>query len=201
MTFGLGYVHPGKVHHAFMESVMRTLIEMGDEVIVIPRLATANLARFRNEVIERAISVAQPALDGLLFVDTDIVFTVDDVRAIIKSEYDITSGLYYGPIEDKTFPVFNIGTKALRRGDHADVKGAGGKPFQVAAVGMGFCYIKRDVLMTLGVGPLWPFGEYVSPGSVMLGEDVGFSVRATNHGFTCWVDPRIEVRHIKEHML
>lgn len=200
-AFGIGYVHPGKVHHAFMESVMQTLFEY-PRAVLMPRQAGPNLSRFRNDVVRKFLLVEEPKLEGLLFVDTDVIFTPWDVEQIIETPYSITSAVYFNPLPDgSTFPVFNIGTKKLRQGDHDDLKAAGGKPFRVAGVGMGFCYIKRNVLQTLGTGALWPFGEYMNPDGTPVGEDVGFSIRARHHGFDCWVDPQITVRHIKEHEL
>jgi len=220
MAFAIGYVHPGKVHHAFMESVMATLLA-APEVVIIPKLAGPNLARFRNEVVERFMAITEPEMEGLLFVDTDIVFYPEQVKKITESPHPITSGLYYNPKPGgldpiQAFPVFTMGHSKYRLGTDDDIEN---EPFKVAGVGMGFCYIRREVLAALWgetdqpgakqgrelVGPLWPFAEELFrtgyDEEIALGEDTVFCRRAHQNGFDCWVDPFIEVGHIKEHML
>jgi hypothetical protein len=174
----------------------------GSQVVTIPVRSGPNLATKRNEVLERYLAITEPELSGLLFVDTDILFTLDDVKRIIDSPFSITSGLYWNPSPDGgVFPVFNLGTQVdpggspLRLGRHEDVQD---EPFLVAGIGMGFCFIRDPALRDLPPGPLWPFAEYVTPAGQPVSEDTGFCLRAAIAGYSIWVDPSIRVRHMKE---
>jgi hypothetical protein len=209
MTFALGYIHPVNVTHGFMESVLRLVMAAQDDVVVIAQFSGPLLARHRNEVVEGFLSVAEPKLDGMLFVDTDIIFTVADVKAIMSHPYPIVGGVYmnhdYSDSPDETFPVFNVGEgKDLRRGSLGDLVGSDGprvEPFRVSGVGMGFTYVRREVLEDLDTGPLWPFAEYEDGFGNALGEDIGFCFRARERGWTIWVDPSIRLGHMKEAIL
>lgn len=157
------------------------------------------IASKRNRIVAAMLDM-DPTPSHLLMVDTDIGFRFDDLECLLADDLPVVSALYVNRNEDgSTFPVGHLleggEPRKLRRGDIGD------DVFPVAGVGMGFCLIRRDVLEALApIRALWPFAETEREG-IACGEDLIFSLRATDAGFTCYIDPAVEVDHVKEDVL
>ena len=201
----LAYVHPGIVHEMWMMSVL-SLIARSPGVFAIRPAGVHTgplLSRARNTLVEAFL---QSSDDYLLFTDTDMVFTFEDVKTLVETDAPIAGALYYSAAtgiadpwctalvpsdddEDTFVPL------VVPEPDAATNAPAG--PIEVACVGMGLTLIRREVVEALApVRRLWPFAETVEERG--YGEDLTFCLRAAEEGFKTVVVPAARVGHIKE---
>lgn len=171
-----------------------------DELLVQP--CGPYLDDGRNQIVERFLNKTDAEI--LLFVDDDIAFTLDDVRAVVEAvddEHPIVGGAYYSPQADKFFTVAyedrddNGIFTAIKTSEV--LAGSGLRP--VLAIGTGFLAIQRNVLETMPdyYDPPQPwFAELVLDG-VHLGEDLTFCVRAKALGFDSFLQQDAKVTHYK----
>lgn len=123
--------------------------------------------------------------DSLLMIDSDMVFTSDDVERI-QGEY-ITSGLYVIGTEPHLPCVFG-----KVEGDYNVIAPPKDKGI-VGAVGGGFLFIPKDIVMKL---PDNAFND-VWEGKVKHGEDISFCHKAKELGFDIYLDPSIKLGHLR----
>src|SRR5207245_9847897 len=89
--------------------------------------------------------------DYILFVDSDIVFTPDDVVMLLEERKPIISGLCLGKNENGVFPVGNkVRGKAAPEVRMITKEECDGRVIELASVGMGFTLIGRKVFEDLG---------------------------------------------------
>lgn len=140
----------------------------------------------RNNVFERARIIGE----DLLFIDSDMVFTVDNVNKIeeLLKDKDIVTGLCAMAYEGNHASLF--------KEEHGTYKII--KPekelFEIDACGCAFLGISKKVLDTL-TEPFNPIKHEVS--GQYYGEDVSFCIRAKENGFKIYCDPLINIGHIK----
>ena len=156
------------------------------------------IARARNKVHD--LFLTETDADYLLWTDSDIIFTSEDVTHLAEHDADIVSGLYYGKDNDgQVFPVYTQqGPKNILYRPQEPPGGMG----EVFGIGMGFCLIRRDVIESLTpVWALYPFAEMAYGKQRAVGEDVAFCIRARKKGWRVWLDPSVRVGHKKDVVL
>lgn len=194
MKIALGYVHPGWVTHEFHESVTRLLRYSPHEITLINKRSGPLIARARNEIVKAFLGTDT---SHLWLVDTDVRFEPWQLERLLETGVPIVSALYMGQHEDETvFPVAFVRHDAeLRRPE--SLEGLA----EVAAVGMGCCLIRRDVLEAFEpVRPGWPFAEGFWDGEP-VGEDTLFCLRAAENGFRSAVLASCRVGHVKSRVI
>lgn len=161
----------------------------------------------RNTVIEKALADTDNPFDYLLFVDSDISWTPEDVRVIVATAHDygepaIFSGAYSSSREGKPFVVAgrtSPDTGNIECFTIPEFQALGATPVRVDGAGAGFLLIPRVVIDTLleihGFPSPW-FCEPIING-VHLGEDYGFCLRAADAGFPTYLVPSITLLHNK----
>ncbi len=141
----------------------------------------------------------QVTYDKILWIDSDITFTPDDVLKAYRSEYDIVSGAYMLSNGEVMAYEETMGTPFK----YQDIKDAT-EPIKIQGAGMGFMAVKKGVFETMdrpwfqaatiekdlndGRGPVQ---------IQMAGEDLSFCHRAIQNGFEIWLDPTIRLIHNK----
>lgn len=137
--------------------------------------------------------------DKILWIDSDIGFTPDDVIKAYESPYDIVTGAYLLPNGEVTvYPqLFSTG---FTWNHVKEMK----EPMRVFGAGMGFMAVKSGVFESLTrpwfqspmVKMTSPYDEkeYSFP---IMGEDLSFCHRANEAGFEVWLDPSIKLIHHK----
>lgn len=148
----------------------------------------------RNRAVE---TMFQHEADGILFIDSDQTFQKDAFNRLLESHKQIIGA----PIVRKTPPYYpNIG-----KWDDTVKEWVVYKEypkhhlFQVDYIGMGFCYISREVFEKISKPYFdcsWIVNENFKEGEKMIGEDVYFCDKAKKAGFKVWCDPTIQVGHI-----
>ena len=128
--------------------------------------------------------------DHLLMIDSDIVFTPDDVEAIenhLERGYDAITGIY--PVGMEPYPPC-----VFKRivGDYTMCEVQEGLN-EIDACGGGFLGIHREVIKKM---PNDPF-DNIREGDIFHGEDISFCHRLKELGFKLWADSSIQVAQIR----
>jgi hypothetical protein len=145
--------------------------------------------------------------DYLMWIDSDMVFTVDDFISLINMNVPIASGLYktsdnihYATVKDwdKEYYKQNGSFQFLTE---QSIKGVE-KPFEVDYTGFGWMLIKKGVFESLDYPwfrPEWEdFGNDISE---FTSEDVGFCKNIREKGYKIHVNPKVIVGHEKTTIL
>lgn len=201
--FVIAYCHGGTVHTDFMTSVLDLLrVDGGPDGrhLFAGQIGVRGLyiGQSRNEAV--ALFLKQDKAEWLLFVDTDIIFTTEEVYALINSanaqEAAIMAGVYFGYLNGTLWPVL---FSKRADGMYGPVLSFTDDRVQsIDACGMGFTLIHRRVLDALRdeSDPWCWFGHDLYMGKRM-GEDICFCYRASKLGYAMYADGRVKVRHIK----
>ena len=144
--------------------------------------------------------------DYMLWIDSDIIFTVADFDKLLSHQADIVSGLYlmedgqqFATVEnwDENFFALNGYFKFLTPSDLQNKT----KPFPVNYTGFGFMMIKRGVIESMEYP--WFRPEFVQIGKAkdFTMEDVAFCREANRKGYEILIDPTVIVGHEKTRIL
>jgi len=144
----------------------------------------------RNQVFEQA----RIRKEDLLFIDSDMVFTPQNVKAIENhlKEKDIVTGVCVMSYEGHSASLFkNEDGKYKLVAPQKEL-------FEVDACGAAFLGISKNVLDLL-VEPFEPLLDKTT--GHQHGEDISFCIRAKEAGFKIWCDPELKIGHIKSKVL
>lgn len=170
-------------------------------------------ARARTLLCATTRGVDQKPFDGkleydyIMWIDSDVLFSAEHVRMLMKHDVDIVSGAYlmanntqYPLVEDMDDETF------LKEGHYAfiDRDQLNEKPqdqlFTVQYAGMGFMLMKSGVLERLKYPYFSPrLLDFSTGGKVveMASEDVSLCMNLRDAGFEIYVDPAVRTPHLK----
>lgn len=147
--------------------------------------------------LERRPFRGEVTYDKILWIDSDIIFTPQDVIKAYESPYDIVSGAYLFATGEVV--AYNeVAGPAM----HMEEIKTWTEPRRILAAGMGFMAVKSGIfesltrpwfqskIVTINVGT----ESLTFP---MLGEDLSFCYRANDLGYELWLDPSIKLIHEK----
>ena len=149
--------------------------------------------------------------DYQLWIDSDIVFGIEQFYRLVCMDKDIASG-WYVTEDGNTSSVAHW----LEEGDFKENGGVMNhemldgiqkrrKPFTVDYAGFGWLLIKKGVFEHDEMKYPWfaPQMQVFESGEVqdMCGEDVSFCLDAIKAGFEIWCDPKARVGHEKMRIL
>lgn len=129
--------------------------------------------------------------DKIIWIDSDIEWSVQDFFKLYNSDKNILSGCYL--MEDRSVPIYTeVQGRMLSEKEILNKQ----EPFQIVACGFGFLSIKYGVFEN--IERPW-FGPVLlnSNKPVLIGEDLSWCLKAKNAGFEIWADPTIKVTHKK----
>lgn len=135
--------------------------------------------------------------DKILWIDSDIIFTPDDVLKAYESPYDVVSGAY--TIATGEVVAYE---KLFGRGYTIDEVKAMTEPQQIFGAGMGFFCMKSGIFEKMSrpwfrqEQALAPFGNDEIPFPI-TGEDISLCKRINDLGFDIYLDPSIKLIHHK----
>ena len=155
----------------------------------------------RNELARRVMAFESKSalrFDYVLWLDTDIVFTFEQVQSLIsmlEGGKEFVSGVYYNPKGEGIIPVAYHKNKER----YAPLsEGELGGTIEVDAVGFGFCAMGAGLLRrSLEKYGNRPFDIRAFADGGIVGEDQIFCERAKELGAKIWLDTSIVVRHAK----
>lgn len=144
--------------------------------------------------------------DYILFIDSDIIFNINNLKELIKDDKDIVSGIYR-TIDIKTIPaVENLDDDYFVLNGRYDyllfdevVKRS--KLIPVDYCGMGFILIKKGVFEKIKYPWFFRETKVIEKNELkiedMHSEDVSFCLNAADEGFKIYIDPSVVVGHRK----
>lgn len=176
MTLGISISDHFVVPWQFAESIIR-YVTVNPEVSIL---------RAHGSLIHenRAWLLKNCSDKGILMVDTDIVFSPQDIGKLIatalKTGAAVVSGVY-----KEGYPPHNFALRDLAGNPTPILPML--DPFEVGACGMGFCLIQREAF-ECSFEP--DFAKHV-------GEDIAFCERVRAKGLKIIADPSVVVEHLR----
>lgn len=192
----IGNVNGGTVRAGYLESVLRAGFEFGCGYLHAQGLYVPEL---REEVARRFLDETEH--EWLLFVDSDILFTPDNVRVLLESsdraDRPVVSGTYFADFRSGVKPVAWIDEPDS---EHVDWRQGArvSSLVECGTVGAGFLLIHRGVLELLREkhGVCFEAERDVESGKV-VGEDVLFCRRVRACGVPVFLNAGVTVGHEK----
>ena len=187
----LGVICPNNFSMSW--EVVKCWLDISDEWGSARQVITysgSTLSNNRNQVFNEA---KKRDTHGLLFIDSDIVFSKEDVEKMDAhlENYDIVTGVYV-----LGFPPYNPAIFKRVEGNY-DFMPIPASMSRVGACGAGFLGISARAIKILGDNPFSNQWE----GEVVNGEDVSFSHLCNEKGLKIYVDPSISVGQIRNQTL
>lgn len=150
-------------------------------------------------VYDARYKIARFALENgadLLFIDSDIYFTLEAFDRALSHKKPILSGLYYGRVEpSEPIAYQKVRPKTLLRRYPIRETITDITPFmEVEGCGLGFCLIRNEVLKKVvsdKYNCFEPFGG--------LGEDFSFLYRCRKAGYKVYLDTTLGLKHLGEY--
>ena len=152
----------------------------------------------QNSLSEQRPFKGSVTYDKILWIDSDIAWTPEDVLKLYESDKDIISGAYLlASGEVMAYP------KLLKQSYVYNEVLEMTEPIKVEGAGFGFICIKQGVFEALE-RPWFQASEITHPDDdgvertfKIMGEDLSFCHRAGQRGFEIWFDPTVRVIHHK----
>jgi hypothetical protein len=140
--------------------------------------------------------------DRIVWIDSDISWTVEALQTLLDADLDIVSGMV---AVDRTG---RIGAMKLNEaGNPVSLNSRNfiveGEPLEVDGVGFGFLAVRRGVFEKME-RPWFRVRQTTIETTnfkVDLGEDYSWCVGAKEAGFSIWLHPLVRVEHMKEMVL
>jgi hypothetical protein len=189
----LAYCHPALVVHDMMWSVMREARRKDIRVEVVHAPSGPNLGRSRECVTSDLLRryARQPhdhmarRPNYMWWVDADVSWPADTLDRLIADSKDIVGARYISPCA--TCPSGLHVQAAITGEDHPAFNGTGLQ--QVDGLGMGCTLMKWNLVEDLGGDAFMPFANF--------SEDLAYTHRAIDAGYTVWLDHDARVDHWK----
>lgn len=180
--------------HQIPTQTVGSLIRIAKKGVVEPLLVEGSLIYDSRDYIAK-IAIKE-GFDYVLYVDSDMIFTPEDLSQLLAHNVGICSGLYITRRgENKNVLYKEVITR--RRFPYRAPKlihdcqdsGFG----RVAACGFGFVLIKTSVLKTM-----YKYYKSLFEPCAGVGEDISFCLRARRVGFYTFADRDVKLGHIGE---
>tara|TARA_Y100000591_G_C21704022_1_gene629779 strand:+ start:253 stop:909 length:657 start_codon:yes stop_codon:yes gene_type:complete len=141
--------------------------------------------------------------DYIMFIDSDIIFNVEDFDKLIKMNNDISCGAYlmdggknYAIVENMTNEDFekNGCFNFISKNDLSKYQ----EPFKVDYCGMGFMLIKKNIIEQIEYPWFYPkIFNFKNNICEFTSEDVGFCLKLKEKKINIYINPEIKVGHEK----
>jgi len=167
-------------------SSLRNLLISQDLITGIEKISTPTSS---TTIFNNKIKVNKK----ILLFDSDICWSIDDLRLLIENDNKITVGGYQ--LVNGNTSLKSIENKFINPQEFALLD----KPFEVVGAGLGFAAIDQEVFENIKY-PWFEIKEGENFNSA-VGEDIDFFTKARNLGYKIICDPRIKLGHVKQKTL
>ena len=171
-----------------------SLLRTAKKDVVDPMLIEGSLIYDSRDSI--AAFAVNKGYDYVLFADSDMIFSSDDLNKLLAHDADIVSGLYVTRNGENKNVCYKEVITRRRFPPRApklvhDPTTTGYGP--VAACGFGFCLIKTDVIKCMAKRYKSLFEPFDGGG-----EDIAFCLRARKCGYEIFTDRDVKLGHVGE---
>lgn len=171
-----------------------SLLRTAKKDVVDPMLIEGSLIYDSRDSI--AAFAVNKGYDYVLFADSDMIFSSDDLNKLLAHDADIVSGLYVTRNGENKNVCYKEVITRRRFPPRApklvhDPTTTGYGP--VAACGFGFCLIKTDVIKCMAKRYKSLFEPFDG-----VGEDIAFCLRARKCGYEIFTDRDVKLGHVGE---
>lgn len=204
---------PGKLlHNGYVKSLVATtkwlneqglsykFLNAGSSLVSHAREMTA-IDKQESDWDTNEIGSGQYTYDTIVWIDSDIVWEVEEFERLIKSEHDIISGMYYTQIGDMSVSVSKFAPDGISPINCKELDFFfDDEPIEVFGVGFGFIAMKSGVFERMQ-RPWFRIERIDHPVKKIIldiGEDYSWCMNARRAGFKIMLDPTIKVDHIKD---
>jgi GT2 family glycosyltransferase len=181
----LGIPCVGTVRIETLLSVVAILNSTPHDIYVAWREG-AYIEQNRTRLIQTAI---EQKCEKLFFLDSDIMVEPNVINKLLAHNKPFIAANY----NHRSFPL-RSNVKFMENGEFIAVPELPHELFKCAAVPTGAMLI--DIPTVQKIPHPWFDLEYFEDGSLRIGEDVYFCLKAIEHGYEIWCDPLIEIGHI-----
>lgn len=150
-----------------------------------------DIAQIRNLIAHWSV---QNGFDYVFHIDSDIILPKDALKKLYAMHQPIVSGVYIQRKENQTIPEIYMPTS---QGGLSNIEAArlmGKDSFEIGGCGFGCVLINTEVYKKI------PYPQFEYHHAIRMedtvSEDVDFSIKAHNKGFSLWVDPTVKCAHI-----
>lgn len=151
----------------------------------------------QNDPSESRPFKGEVTYDKILWIDSDIIFTPEDVIKAYESDYDVVTGAYT-LASSEVVAYRKLFGPAFTMQEIKDMK----EPEKIFGAGMGFFCMKSGIFEKLSrpwfqsvpASTVFKGKEYKFP---IMGEDLSLCKRINDAGFEIWIDPSIKLIHHK----
>lgn len=205
----IGFVHPGEVKTAFLDSLLRTIAA---DTHGPRRIAgwngvqcSANISSGRNLLVDWFLDT--PA-QWLAMIDTDMVWPPDAIHRLLEhadpQRAPIVGGLCFGREAD-TGRIFPTLYDLAGEGDQPEFVRYDAYPdnamFPVVGTGAAFLVLHRSALERIRdarFSVAYPYFQEREMGGMRVGEDLTLCMRAGQLGIPVYVHTGVQIGHVKE---
>lgn len=150
-----------------------------------------------NNPLESRPYKGEVTYDKILWIDSDIIFTPEDVIKAYESEYDVITGAYT-IASGEVMAYKELGKRAFSMDEIKSMT----KPEKIDGAGMGFFCIKSGIFEKMSrpwfqqekIETLVNGKKQEFP---IMGEDLSLCKRITDLGYEIYLDPSIKLIHHK----
>jgi len=171
-----------------------SLLQTVDKASVHPMIVEGSLIYDARDAIARY--AVDNDYDYVLYVDSDMIFSSEDLKKLVSHDADIVSGLYVtrrGENKNVCYKKIITRRRFPYRAPDLIVDPCTSGYAPVAACGFGFCLIKTSVVKCM----LKRYKSLFEP-KWGVGEDIAFCIRAKKCGYQVFTDRDVKLGHIGE---
>jgi hypothetical protein len=211
MHVNLLILTPGySMHREYVKSLLATIHTLNEKKITwaynndyashVANARETTLSGTRqNSMLETRPLSGKITYDKMLWIDSDISWTPEDVIKLYESDKDIISGAYL--LGDGFATVYK---EQFKPGYSYEEVLKMDKPSKIEGCGFGFLCVKSGVFESLSR----PWFQSVNcdikneeTGEIfnmpITGEDIAWCIRVRNQGYDIWFDPTVRLNHHK----